>query len=135
MISSEIFSYAKVISLPLRKREIDAIPSSRMTSRRNLFAQVVPTSTNTQKMTAYDFNIYFETVMKFGTEEQPLNLVVDTGSSWTWVLTDQCVDIDDCVDHNSFHYLMSDTFSTSTDTKKITYGDRVTEGLICKEDV
>lgn len=85
-------------------------------------------------MTPYDLNIYFETVIKFGTDKQPLNLVADTGSSWTWVLTDECIDLDDCVDHNSYHHLMSDTFQTTQESKKITYGDRVTEGQICTEN-
>jgi len=33
---------------------------------------------------------FFETEMLVGSEQQPVRMVVDTGSSWTWLTYDKC---------------------------------------------
>jgi hypothetical protein len=81
-------------------------------------------------MTPYSLNTFFETSLKFGSEEQPLLLLVDTGSSWLWILTDDCEDEEDCeqLEKESFHKELSETFVGTDDDKKIVYGNFVTEG-------
>ena len=107
-----------------------------MTPKRSLFAQMVPQSNYSQPLNAYDLKIFIETAFKFGSEQQKLNLIIDTGSSWTWVKADKCADIDDCPnDGGAFHYLLSDTFVSTDQNKKIVYGDRTTEGQIVKDTV
>ena len=42
-------------------------------------------------MEAYaPLNNFFETQIEIGSRRQPLMLVVDTGSSWTWIAFDKC---------------------------------------------
>ena len=44
-----------------------------------------------QKLEAYaPLNNFFETEIQIGSRRQPLMLVVDTGSSWTWITFDKC---------------------------------------------
>ena len=133
--STNVCNGSKVISLPLKMTEVQSINPARMTSARSLFAQVVPRSNHTQRLTPFSMNIFIETDLLLGSQQQPLNVVIDTGSSWTWALTDECDDIDDCPNESAFHYLLSDTFQLTDETKSITYGDRVTEGLICSDNV
>ena len=46
---------------------------------------------NSQKLEAYaPLNNFFETEIQIGSRRQPLMLVVDTGSSWTWITFDKC---------------------------------------------
>ena len=46
---------------------------------------------STQTLKAYGpLGNFFETAMLVGSEQQAVNLVVDTGSSWTWVTYDKC---------------------------------------------
>ena len=35
-------------------------------------------------------NNFFETELLVGSEKQPIQFVVDTGSSWTWTTSDKC---------------------------------------------
>ena len=52
-----------------------------------------------------------------------------------WVSGDECADLADCTDPSAFHYLLSDSYEPTRDTKKIVYGDGETEGLIVTDTV
>ena len=97
-----------LITLPLHTRENRE--DKFCSNQRTLLAQVMDDSSYTQSLTPFSINVYFEAAIKFGSEDQSLMLVIDTGSSWMWVSADECADTDDCEDPSAFHYLLSDTY-------------------------
>ena len=73
---------------------------------------------------------YSSAVLRIGSERQPAELLVDTGSSWTWTFADAC-EIDDMdpecwATRNDFHPASSTTFKRLNDTHHIKYGDNTT---------
>ena len=54
-------------------------------------------------MHEFDLNMFFQTQLKFGSTQQPINLIIDTGSSWTWTLIDEC-EQSDCLDVDDYFY-------------------------------
>ena len=82
-------------------------------------------------MTNYN-NYYMEAVFNFGAQRQPQRLLVDTGSSWTWTLADNCpVDskIASCLETKKvFHPRGSESFQALGEKKYIKYGRGEIEG-------
>ena len=64
-----------------------------------------------------------------------MSVLVDTGSSWTWFSTDQCVGETSVVtcNPNSYHYLESETNELTDETKTIVYGSMSTSGQIMND--
>lgn len=54
----------------------------------------------TQELQEFQVNAYFVSKFYFGSQRQPIYLAVDTGSSWTWTMTDDCKV--DCADYRSY---------------------------------
>ena len=78
--------------------------------------------------------------MTFGSEEQTLAMLVDTGSSWLWTYTaESCLAgtvIDGkCNSTSYFDTSLSTSFYDTGDTKNITYGSGRTEGDIVTDRV
>jgi len=60
----------------------------------------------TQRLIPYHWKIYYETEIKLGSKKQPIHLLIDTGSHWTWIASDECRvnEGEACVDDTLFHY-------------------------------
>ena len=101
---------------------------------KNILAQIAsakepPGGSNSQTMKPYMINSFFETTLKVGSNQQPMSFVVDTGSSWMWVLSDDCNQRSCLASNNqTFHPLLSTTFRGTNEDKKIVYGNFATEG-------
>lgn len=66
--------------------------------------------------------------MAFGPNNQEFDLLVDTGSSWTWTYADECIEVEGWpCPANNFHYQMS--AETSGDEVRIVYGNSEATGL------
>jgi hypothetical protein len=53
----------------------------------------------------------FTTLIDYGSERQPLEIIVDTGSSWLWAYADDCdPNTETCPQKNIFHTGGSTTF-------------------------
>ena len=79
-----------------------------------------------------------KTTINFGSERQHQELLVDTGSSWTWAYADRCsadeADLAECkATKNLFHPVDSDTFHSTGETKYIKYGRGQVTGEIVKD--
>eukprot|EP00347_Sterkiella_histriomuscorum_P004811 403359005 len=82
-------------------------------------------------------NVAFTTKIAFGSEYQQMKLLVDTGSSWTWVGLTDCVDgllVSQC-DPGYYQYKKSTTFTETKDYKFIKYGSGSVGGLISYEQI
>ncbi len=78
-------------------------------------------------------NSFFECSIDFGSQKQPLYLLIDTGSSWTWTSVDDCnPSTSKCV-ADSFHQLASTTYVNTGVEKKIVYGSTQAIGNISSD--
>ena len=84
-------------------------------------------------------NFYMSTTLNFGSERQPQEVLVDTGSSWLWTYGDNCPadSSRDICSHskNVFHPMESKTFETTGQTKYIKYGKGSVKGDIVMDTV
>jgi len=68
-------------------------------------------------------NFYTSTTVNFGKQRQPIELLVDTGSSWTWTYSDDCsADSTSAICQTTkgdFHHVDSETFTRTDKTKFI----------------
>ena len=77
--------------------------------------------------------------LDFGSERQPQELLVDTGSSWTWTYADNCMA--DSIHpacrktKKAFHAVESETFQATGDVKFIQYGKGSVRGDIVKDTI
>ena len=64
-----------------------------------------------QDLEPYHWKVFFQTTLLFGSKQEPMNMILDTGASWTWVYADDCVESEEvkCSD-KKFHPKMSTSF-------------------------
>jgi hypothetical protein len=106
--------------MALHVKNVPIAPSSKMMKRRP-FAQVDLSVPFDADMTFA--NSIFTTLLDFGSQRQPLEVIVDTGSSWVWAYADDCnPETQTCPNNNIFHTGGSLTFSPTTEAHKIAYG-------------
>lgn len=79
-----------------------------------------------------DFS-YFS-VMKFGSSQQSMYMLIDTGSANTWVFDSQCTSTA-CEEHNTFGSEDSDTLHVSNSSWTLTYGTGEVSGVIGHDTV
>ena len=60
-------------------------------------------------------------------------MLVDTGSSWTWVATDDCME--NCKDSRVFHANASESLTHSTQSYDIKYGSGTIKGEMVNDQV
>jgi hypothetical protein len=65
---------------------------------------------------------FFTTEIRFGSEKQVVNLLVDTGSSWIWTSVDECDPTLETCTQTAFHPQASSTYELTDTYKKIVYG-------------
>ncbi|ODH23961.1 hypothetical protein ACO22_05357 [Paracoccidioides brasiliensis] len=80
----------------------------------------------------YDFS-YFST-MHFGSNQQPMWMLIDTGASNTWLVGSNCI-ADPCKIHNSFGSEDSNTLSITDIPFDVTYGSGDVSGIIVNDSV
>ena len=89
-------------------------------------------------MTNYN-NYYMEAIVNFGAQRQPQRLLVDTGSSWTWTMADNCSNdskLAKCRETTEvFHPRESESFQALGEKKYIKYGKGEIEGDRVKDTV
>lgn len=79
------------------------------------------------------FDVQIYATLYFGSNAQPLSLIFDTGSSWLWVQTPDCLT---CPSMNEFVYSESNTFQKLTeDITPIYYGTGEIQGFLSADTV
>ena len=78
------------------------------------------------------YNVFVAVELGLGTPAQPLDFLIDTGSSWMWAWADLCNSTvttgavgynNYCYDYNDrFHTTESSTFRRTGETKQVNYG-------------
>ena len=112
------------------------------------------TNVMTQEIREFQVNTLFTGRFYMGSQKQPLNLAIDTGSSRTWTLADNCTqacaNIDDMdptknfvideaywsyfTEHVSYHPKQSTSLSMTDYTRRIKYmGGDVVNGPVAKD--
>jgi cathepsin D len=76
---------------------------------------------------------YFST-MKFGSKDQEMYMLIDSGSANTWVMGSNCKSYA-CQTHNTFGSEDSTTLKTTTQTWSMTYGTGEVDGVVAKDTV
>lgn len=76
---------------------------------------------------------YFSS-LEFGSSGHEMHMLVDTGSTNTWVFGSQCKS-SACSIHNTFGSSDSDTLNTSSDKFSLTYGTGEVDGTMAKDKV
>jgi cathepsin D len=79
-----------------------------------------------------DFS-YFST-LRFGSSAQEMHMLIDTGSTNTWVFGSDCKS-DSCSIHNTFGKSDSSTLSTTTQPFDLAYGTGKVEGTMAEDKV
>jgi saccharopepsin len=72
-----------------------------------------------------------------GSSMQPITLMIDTGSSWLWVASDNCTDYrtdSECNEH-AFHSSLSRTINITPEDHVIRYGTLQVEGKVANDRV
>lgn len=76
---------------------------------------------------------YFST-MKFGSRQQEMYMLIDSGSANTWVMGSSCQS-NACQTHNTFGSEDSSTLKTTTQKWSMTYGTGEVDGVVAKDSV
>jgi len=86
---------------------------------------------------SYHWKLYFQAQFDFGSKKQPMSLLVDTGSSWTWVATDKCksTPTEKCDDTHLYHHRDSVTYKEAGKKYDIKYGSGIIKGLKATDSV
>lgn len=107
-------------------------------SRRNNDYEVMeaeePTGTNSAGILqdGTDFSYFLE--VKFGAQQKPLYMLLDTGASTTWVMGVDC-ESDACTKHNSFGPDDSSTFKDTGSGFSIMYGTGEVSGNLVTDTI
>ncbi|KAI9263094.1 aspartic peptidase domain-containing protein [Sporodiniella umbellata] len=88
-------------------------------NRRNLFQKRQNTNTNKLKQTGYFHGSGYYAEVKLGEPEQTFRVVLDTGSSDFWVVSDEC---EQCSHSNRYFSENSETYQPRKGTFQLRYG-------------
>ncbi len=78
--------------------------------------------------------------LQWGSSNQSVSVVVDTGSSWLWAYSDSCkiedASVTECQSTKSYYHKASSTsFRSLGEAKKTVYGSLELNGITATEDV
>jgi hypothetical protein len=92
-------------------------------------------SVSDQPLDNFSEGSFFNTEIGFGSQRQVVNLLVDTGSSWTWTSVDDCDPTIEKCTQKAFHAQASDSFVLTDTFKSIVYGSHKSDGYVARDDL
>ncbi|KAJ9607506.1 hypothetical protein H2200_007584 [Cladophialophora chaetospira] len=109
----------------------------KLVTRSNIFPVVNSTAPNAPNAMAINQDgndyTYFST-MKFGSSQQEMYMLIDSGSANTWVMGSNCKS-NACQTHNLFGSEESSTLKTTTQKWSMTYGTGEVDGVVATDSV
>ncbi|KLJ06009.1 hypothetical protein EMPG_10534 [Blastomyces silverae] len=134
-------SKGSLLTLPLRDVKepvkLDIIKVRGNVRRQNIFkiyhadATTVPQSLAISS-DGYDYS-YFS-IMYFGSERQPMWMLMDTGAANTWLISSNCT-LEPCKIHNTFGSEDSKSLSISDIPFDVTYGTGKVSGILINDSI
>ena len=118
-----------VIELPIEKRKLnDGSPAISLTeSLSSLHAS--------GHLVSNHENYAYSTTLYLGSHRQPLNLLLDSGSSVMWVQSTECPNPSQCHGNSPYKSMLSTTFKQSEVSQSIQYGIGKVIGHIATDQV
>ncbi|PGH16456.1 hypothetical protein AJ79_01787 [Helicocarpus griseus UAMH5409] len=80
------------------------------------------------------FDYSYFSVIDFGSERQPMYMLIDTGASNTWLISTNCT-LEPCLLHNTFGAEDSKSLSVTDTPFDVTYGSGTVSGVIVNDSL
>ncbi|RMD44838.1 hypothetical protein DV735_g409, partial [Chaetothyriales sp. CBS 134920] len=128
-LSSETTDGAGGITLDIKK--------IRLVDRDNDFSVLLsntPSSANAIAIHQDGSDYSYFSTLKFGSNEQDMYMLIDTGSANTWIMGSSCTSTA-CKTHNTYGPSDSTSLNTTTETWKIAYGTGQVAGVLASDKV
>ena len=127
MLLQWLSTASKVIELPLKRTRVDhprLLQSSQYSSIGTF-----------QHNVANHDNYAYSTTLYIGSERQPLNLILDSGSSIMWVQAAECPNPSQCHGESPFEDTKSTSYVKTELVQTINYGIGKVVGYVVKDQV